>query len=120
MVLAYPVGATLAIQALGPLVGTDPQWATTVQDVVLGAAGGVVVGAVVGTVGAGVGYLAQVAVTGDADYVFVGPGIGILLGGVVGAGTMLNLTARRVRVEPAALAAPTGERVSGVTLSIPL
>ena len=120
VILAYPAGATLAIRAIGPLVGTDPQWVTTAQDVLIGAAAGVVVGGVVGTVAAGAGYLIQVAATGNGDYVFIGPAVGALVGLVVGGGVLLRLTARRVQVAPAALAAPTGERGAGLSLRLAL
>ena len=115
VLLSYPTGATLTVQALGPVIGTAPRWATTAQDVVLGVAGG----ALVGAVGVGVGFAVDAASETD-EYLPVGLVLGSVVGGVVGVATAVVLTGRRVRVAPTALAAPTGRRVTGLSLRVGL
>ena len=118
---SYPLGAVLSVQGLNALYGVDAPWLVVAQDVVLGAAGGIVAGGIAGGIGAGVGYLVELAVTGNDSYAIVGPALGaVVAGGTVGVTTAVLLTTRSLRVTPAALAAPTGERATGLSLTLRL
>ncbi len=112
-VLLIPVGVVLGVSAttygMGRLLGVDG----TVRGATLGAA----LGAVPGTV-----LLALALTIPDIDA--LGPAIAgvylavglVPLGAVVGYG----MGARRVRLAPAALAAPTGDRGAGLRLTVGL
>ena len=112
LVLSYPVGATVTIRVLGPVVGTAPGWTAAAQDVLIGAAGGAAVTTV--------GLLVGTAVGGGDEYFPIGTIVGGLVGGGGGIATAVLLTSRRIQVAPTALVAPTGERAPGMSLALSL
>ena len=114
LVLAYPAGLSLGTVLAAEALGLDPSLQHVAEDAVLGVIRGALAGVVVGGAVAGLVWLP----TMELDYNFwpalVGGGVGVITVAVVTAWT----PSRRVRVAPAALAAPTGETATGLSFSL--
>lgn len=114
LVAAYPVGMTLGTVAVAEALGLDAPLGRTAQDALLGSVAGALVGVMVGAAAGGVVILA-----GD-DWGLLAALIGLGVGAATASATSSGVTIRRVRVAPAALAAPTGERTTGLTVALDL
>ena len=122
LVALYPVGTTIAVQAISALFGTDADWRETAIDSAVGVPLGAAAGALAGGAAYGLSYLSS----DRTESVTLGVEIvGVLVGGGVALGVASTWAARRVgpshvQVAPAALAAPTGERGAGLSLRLGL
>ena len=114
--LAYPLGVAASVVLVSRAEGLDASF----DDVLVDAAVGVPVGAVAGLVAGGAVGGAVFLVTGPQDYNVLPVLVGLGVGTVVAVATSGAYATRGVRVAPAVLATPTGQRTPGVTLQIGL
>ncbi|WP_412061885.1 hypothetical protein [Rubrivirga sp. IMCC45206] len=113
---AYPVGVAAGTVLVDRAVGSGTPAQAVLADAIVGTVVGGTAGLVIGGAAVGVGYLA----TGGDGYALILPAlVGALAGTAVAVGVSTWRASSGVRLAPAALAAPSGERGAGVSLSIP-
>ncbi len=116
VVAAYPLGVATAVALVGTGYGFDVPFAETLTDAVVGT---VVGGAAAALSGAVVGGVATL-VTGGGEYNFMGLIAGGAVAVVVAATVPPLWTARRVALQPATFATPSGDTGHGLSLRIAL
>lgn len=104
--VVFPVGVALGVVGAGRLLGIDTSLRNTLGD----AAVGMLVGAAAG----GATYLLLTSTPLGAQDDLTN----VVIGGSIAAAGSVAWAVRGVRVEPAVLRAPTGERAGGLSLTI--
>lgn len=118
---SYAAGMLLATRLAGSAYGADASWPASGRDILLALPAGALAGIVAGGLAAGTVQLILLAADDSSDGSAFAPAFA---GGFVGVPVALwvssRVAGRSLRVDPAMLAAPTGETGTGVTLRLGL
>ena len=120
VIAAYPIGLALGSRFAAARYGAGAPWSATAVDAALGVLAGGLAGALAGGAAGGTVYAVQAVTGGVPEYSF-GPAIAAVAVGVpVALWVSSRVAGRSLQIAPAMGAAPTGERVVGLSLRVGL